>query len=184
MSSGPAVVPRFVSAVMSGWNAVPSGATADAMEPKAAGIPEMKPVSAFIAPVMTGLSAVMTCDPTPTTDACKLPSAPSMVLVEVAACTATSCMPSFCTAAKNSSALISPFSIASRKLPSKAPASRMASCSAPDAPGMASVSWFQFSVMSLPEPAVWLMTCETLVKVSALPPATAFRLPAASASWA
>ena len=105
-----------------------------------------------------------------------------MVLVEVAACTATSCMPSCCTAAKNSSALISPLSIASRKLPSNAPAERMACWRAPDAPGMASVSWFQFSVVSLPMPAVCVSTMPTDLKVSTLPPATALRLPAASAS--
>ena len=148
------------------------------------GMPETKSDSIVMPPVIAGVRADTACEPTPTTDAWRLPSAPSMVLVEVAACTATSCIPSFCTAAKNSSAEISPFSIASRKFPSKAPASRIACWSAPDAPGMASVSWFQFSVMSLPAPAVCVMTCPTLWNVPALPPATAFRLPAASASCA
>lgn len=60
----------------------------------------------------------------------------------------------------------------------------MASWSFPDAPGMASASWFQFSVVSLPAPAVCVMTMPTDLKVSALPLATALRLPAASASWA
>ena len=115
-----------------------------------------------IPPVMNGLNASMRDAPTPTTDAWRLPITPSMVLVEVAASIATSCIPSCMTAALNSSALISPFSIASRKLPSKAPALRMASCSAPEAPGIASVSWFQFSVVSLPAPAVCVMTCATL----------------------
>ena len=54
--------------------------------------------------------------------------------------------------------------------------------SLPDAPGMASASWFQFSVVSFPAPAVCVMTMATLLNVSALPPATAFRLPAASVS--
>ena len=164
-----------VTASMSGWNAAPTGASS----PGSADIPFDSCTSV---PVTNGVSAVTTCEPTPTTDARRLPIAPSMVLVDVAARTATSSMPSFCTAAKNSSALISPFSIALRKSPSKAPALRMASWSAPDAPGMASVSWFQFSVMSFPEPAVCVMTMPTLLNVSALPPATALRLPAASAS--
>ena len=69
MMSGPTVVARFVSAVMMGANAAPRGASAVARPVNAPGTPEMKPVSWFIAPVMTGLSAVMTCEPTPTTDA-------------------------------------------------------------------------------------------------------------------
>ena len=60
----------------------------------------------------------------------------------------------------------------------------MASCSLPEAPGMASASWFQFSVVSFPAPAVCVMTMATLLNVLALPPATALRLPAASASCA
>ena len=47
---------------------------------------------------------------------------------------------------------------------------------------MASASWFQFSVVSLPAPAVWVRTMPTEEKVWALPPATALRLPAAMAS--
>ena len=108
--------------------------------------------------------------------------APSMVLVEVAACLATSVMPRSSNAWLNSSAVISPLAIASRKLPVYAPALSSASCSLPDAPGIASVSWFQFSVVSLPAPAVWVSIIATDLNVSALPPATAFRLPAASVS--
>ena len=52
----------------------------------------------------------------------------------------------------------------------------------PLAPGIASDSWLKFSVVSLPWPAVWVSTMPTLLNVSALPPATALRLPAASAS--
>ena len=52
----------------------------------------------------------------------------------------------------------------------------------PLAPGIASDSWLKFSVVSLPCPAVWVSTMPTLLNVSALPPATALRLPAASAS--
>lgn len=55
----------------------------------------------------------------------------------------------------------------------------MASWSLPDAPGIASASWFQFSVVSLPAPAVWVSIMATLLNVSALPPATTLRLPAA-----
>ena len=106
--------------------------------------------------------------------------APSMVEVLVTASLATSLMPRSMIAAENSSAVISPFSMASLKLPVYAPALSMDSWSRPAAPGMASVSWFQFSVVSLPAPAVWVMTMATLLNVSALPPATAFRLPAAS----
>ena len=58
----------------------------------------------------------------------------------------------------------------------------MAFWSLPEAPGMASASWFQFSVVSFPAPAVCVSTMPTLSNVSALPPATALRLPAASAS--
>lgn len=103
-----------------------------------------------------------------------------MVEVLVAASLATSLMPRSMIAAENSSAVISPFSMASLKLPVYVPALSMDSWIRPAAPGMASVSWFQFSVVSLPAPAVWVMTMATLLNVSALPPATAFRLPAAS----
>ena len=110
--------------------------------------------------------------------------APSMVLVEAAASLAASVMPRSMTALLNSSAEIWPFSSASRKSPVYAPLAFMASWSLPDAPGMASESWFQFSVVSLPAPAVCVMTMATDLNVSALPPATEFRLPAASASRA
>lgn len=106
--------------------------------------------------------------------------APSMVLVDVAACFATSVMPRSMSALLNSSAVISPLAMASRKLPVYAPFFSSASWSLPDAPGTASANWFQFSVVSLPAPAVWVSTMATEPKVSALPPATAFRLPAAS----
>ena len=135
-------------------------------------------------PVRSGLNASRTFAPAVTADASRLPIAPSNVAVEVAASLATSVMPSCMIAWLNSSADISPFSMASRKLPAYAPLAFMASWSLPDAPGMASASWFQFSVVSFPAPAVWVMTMPTLLKVSALPPATALRLPAASASWA
>ena len=103
-----------------------------------------------------------------------------MVFVLDAASLATSLMPKSMMALLNSSADISPFSIASRKLPVYAPFLSMASWSLPEAPGMASANWFQFSVVSLPAPAVWVSIIATLLNVSALPPATAFRLPAAS----
>ena len=64
-----------------------------------------------------------------------------------------------------------------------APAFSSASWSFPEAPGIASESWFQFSVVNFPWPAVWVRTMPTLLNVSADPPATAFRFPAASASW-
>ena len=108
--------------------------------------------------------------------------APSMVLVDVAACFATSVMPRSMSALLNSSAVISPFDMASRKLPVYAPFFSSASWSLPDAPGMASASWFQFSVVSFPAPAVCVSIIATLLKLSALPPATALRLPAASVS--
>ena len=108
--------------------------------------------------------------------------APSMVLVDVAACFATSVMPRSINAWLNSSAVIWPSAMASRKLPVYAPFFSSASWSFPDAPGMASVSWFQFSVVSLPAPAVCVSIIATLLKLSALPPATALRFPAASVS--
>ena len=108
------------------------------------------------------------------------PMAPSKVSVEVAASRAASVKPRSMMARLNSSAVIRPFSIASRKLPVYAPFASRASWIFPEAPGMASASWFQFSVVSLPAPAVCVSTVATLRKVSALPPATALRLPAAS----
>ena len=132
------------------------------------------------APVTAGFMRLNASVSPPVIAASKLPKAPSMVLVLLAASLATSLMPSCIIAWLNSSALISPFSIASLKLPVYAPLAFMASWSLPDAPGMASANWFQFSVVSLPAPAVWVSTMATEPKVSALPPATAFRLPAAS----
>ena len=132
--------------------------------------------------VTAGLNRLKASVNPPVTAASRLPSAPSMVCVLVAASLATSVMPRSMMALLNSSAVISPFSMASRKLPVYAPAFSMASWSLPAAPGMASVSWFQFSAVNFPAPAVCVMTMATLLNVSALPPATAFRLPAASVS--
>ena len=136
----------------------------------------------MIAPVISGLKASMRDAPTPVTVASRLPMAPLMVSVDVAASTAASSKPSDMMAWLNSSAVISPLVSASEKSPVYAPASCKAFWMIPDAPGMASRSWFQFSVVSLPAPAVWVMTCETVEKVSELPPATALRLPAACVS--
>ncbi len=72
--------------------------------------------------------------------------------------------------------------MASLKSPVYAPFFFMASWSLPDAPGMASAIWFQFSVVSLPAPAVWVRAMATDRNSFAPPPATAVRLPAASAS--
>ena len=138
----------------------------------------------FIAPVTIGLTESNTVMPALTAAASRLPSEPSMVVVLVAASFAASVMPNCMMALLNSSAVISPLAIASRKLPVYAPFFFIASWSLPDAPGMASDSWFQSSVVSFPAPAVWVSTMATLLKVSELPPATAFRLPAASASFA
>ena len=46
---------------------------------------------------------------------------------------------------------------------------------------MASLNWLKFSVVNLPWPAVWVRTIPTDRNVSAFPPATALRFPAASA---
>ena len=132
------------------------------------------------APVTVGLNRLNASVSPPVMAASRLPNAPSMVFVLDAASLATSLMPKSMMALLNSSADISPFSIASRKLPVYAPFLSMASWSLPEAPGMASANWFQFSVVSLPAPAVWVSIIATLLNVSALPPATAFRLPAAS----
>ena len=114
--------------------------------------------------------------------AAAVPMAPSKVSTDLAASTATGVPPICMTAALNSSAVISPSSMALRKLPVYAPACSSASCNLPDAPGMASVSWFQFSVVSLPAPAVCVMTMATLRMVSSAPPKAAFMLPAACVS--
>ena len=132
------------------------------------------------ADVTVGLMMLKASVNPPVMDASRLPSAPSMVLVLLAASLATWLMPSCFNAWLNSSAVICPSAMASLKLPVYAPLAFMASWSLPDAPGMASASWFQFSVVSLPAPAVWVSTMATDLNVSALPPATAFRLPAAS----
>ena len=108
--------------------------------------------------------------------------APSMVLADVAASTAASWKPRSRIAWLNSSAEICPSAIASLKFPVYAPISSNACWILPDAPGIASLSWFQFSVVSFPWPAVCVRTMATLLYVSAVPPATALRLPAASAS--
>ena len=136
------------------------------------------------APVNCGLTLSRTVMPSFWTAASQLPIAPSNVAVDSAAFLATSSMPSWSKAWLNSSAEIWPFSMASRKSPVYAPLSFMAFCSLPDAPGMASAIWFQFSVVSLPAPAVCVNAMATLLYASAPPPATAVRLPAASASLA
>ena len=133
------------------------------------------------APVRDGLtSSTMSLTPE-TMVAWKFPQAPSMVEVDVAASRATSVMPRDRIASLNSSAVICPSAMASRKLPVYAPASASACWILPLAPGIASANWLKFSVVSLPWPAVWVRTIPTDLNVSALPPATAFRFPAASA---
>ena len=68
-------------------------------------------------PVIAGWSCARMSDRPPTAAALRLPMAPSNVEVDLAAFTAASSNPSCMMAALNSSAEISPFSIASRKLP-------------------------------------------------------------------
>ena len=68
-------------------------------------------------PVTAGLTASTSCIAPLTIVAWKLPQAPSMVEVDVAASLATSVIPRSRMAALNSSADISPASMASRKLP-------------------------------------------------------------------
>ncbi len=80
-------------------------------------MPSITPPAADMPPVMMGLKASSTFVPAETADASRLPIAPSIVAVEVAASLATSVMPSCMIAWLNSSADISPFSMASRKLP-------------------------------------------------------------------
>ena len=138
--------------------------------------------NAVTAPVMYGLTVLTMFAAPSTMVASRLPNAPSNVCVLSAALMAPSFMPSCMSASLNSCEVISPFAIASRKLPVYAPFLSIASWSLPEAPGIASASWFQFSVVSLPAPAVWVSIIATLLNVSLLPPATAFRLPAASAS--
>ena len=138
--------------------------------------------AALMPPVTAGLNRLNASVRPPVTAASRFPMAPSMVLVDVAACFATSVMPRSMSALLNSTAVISPLDMASRKLPVYAPFFSSASWSLPDAPGMASASWFQFSVVNFPAPAVWVSIIATLLKLSALPPATALRLPAASVS--
>ena len=117
------------------------------IQPKAADAPSattpMKSVSA-------GLMRSTISMPPVTSAAWRLPHAPSMVLVEVAASLATSVKPRSRIAWLNSWAVISPFAIASRKFPVYAPFLSRASWSLPDAPGIASANWFQFSVVSFP----------------------------------
>ena len=138
--------------------------------------------NAVTVPVMYGLTVLTMFAAPSTMVASRLPNAPSNVCVLSAALIAPSFMPSCMSASLNSCEVISPFAIASRKLPVYAPFLSIASWSLPEAPGIASASWFQFSVVSLPAPAVWVSIIATLLNVSLLPPATAFRLPAASAS--
>ena len=69
------------------------------------------------APVIYGRARSAICWAPVTIVASKLPQAPSMVWVDVAASLATSVMPRSMIAALNSSAVISPFAMASRKFP-------------------------------------------------------------------
>ena len=69
------------------------------------------------APVMKGSAFSAICWAPVTMEASKFPQAPSMVWVEVAASWATSVMPRSMIAWLNSSAVISPFAMASRKFP-------------------------------------------------------------------
>src|SRR6218665_1700720 len=144
--------------------------------------PVTKLANPFTTVVIVGCKAVNAIANPPVTAASRFPIAPSKVVVLFAASTAIGSEPSFINAALNSSAVISPLAISSRKLPVNAPASERASISGPAAPGIALASWFQFSVVSFPAPAVCVSAIPTDRKVSALPPATAFKLPAASAS--
>ena len=73
--------------------------------------------AALMARVTAGLNVSKASVRPPTTAASRLPNAPSMVLVEVAASLATSVMPMSLRALLNSSAVIWPLLMASRKLP-------------------------------------------------------------------
>ena len=77
----------------------------------------MASAAVLMAPVTAGLNKLNASVRPPVTAASRLPSAPSMVCVDVAACLATSVMPRSASALLNSSAVISPLAMASRKLP-------------------------------------------------------------------
>ena len=165
------------------WAIIPPNCPRKPITPdKALVMPGTALAIAVIPSVIGCLNLLTKSRPAVTKEACKLPNAPSKVSVEVAACLATSVIPSCIMALLNSSAVICPLAIASRKLPVKAPFFFMASCNFPEAPGIASANWFQFSVVNLPAPAVWVNTIATDLKVSALPPATALRFPDACTS--
>ena len=91
-------------------------------------------------PVRAGLIAFSPSDRPPTMVAFRLPMAPSKVFVDLAASTATGLEPSSSRALLNSAAVISPFAIASRKLPVNAPFFFNAAWIGPDAPGIASAN--------------------------------------------
>ena len=133
----------------------------------------------FVRSIRVGFTESIALARWPVITACRLPIAPSKVFVDFAAATATGLLPSCMIALLNSAEVIFPFAMASRKSPVNAPFLRIWSCRTPDAPGMASASWFQFSVVSFPAPAVWVSIMATDLKVSAEPPDTAFRLPTA-----
>ena len=76
-----------------------------------------RPLAVLIAPVTVGLNRLNASVRPPVTAASRLPIAPSMVWVLVAACLATSVIPRSSNAWLNSSAVICPSAMASRKLP-------------------------------------------------------------------
>ena len=115
------------------------------------------------------------------TAASRLPHAPSNVDADFAACSATSVKPRSMSAWLNSSAVIWPWLIASLKLPVNAELFLRASWILPDAPGIAAAIWFQSCVVSFPAPLICTRASATCLKVSFVPPAIAFTLPAASA---
>ena len=115
------------------------------------------------------------------TAASRLPHAPSNVDADFAACSATSVKPRSMRAWLNSSAVIWPWLMASRKFPVNAALFLSASWSLPDAPGIAAAIWFQSWVVNFPAPLIWTRASATCLNVSLVPPAMALTLPAASA---
>ena len=92
----------------------PSPSMASRIQPNAE---STRPVTNTSSVVMSGLTYAKRSLSPPTTLASRLPTAPSMVLVLVAACLATSVMPRSSSAWLNSSAVIWPSAIASLKFP-------------------------------------------------------------------
>ena len=98
-------------------------------------------LNVLIKPVIfsTPIFSIILCSPFITVDfICS--QEPLNVSVEVAALTAPSFIPNCTIAWLNSFEEISPFSIASRKLPVYAPFFNIASCNSPEAPGIASAN--------------------------------------------